>query len=103
MPLKAKVGKHVFFLNIANMATGHLGPSANVICGLAGGRRQTLDKNAQTPHPQKRGKLANSIFFRTQLPAALAVTATTEFANRGKLSGKVANSFSFWGSKQSYF
>src|SRR3981081_4039163 len=36
--------------------------------------------------------VANSIFFRTQLPAGLAVAATTEFANRGKLSGKVANS-----------
>src|SRR5207249_529490 len=55
------------------------------------GQRRT--KTHRPPHPQKRGKLANSFFFRTQLPPATAVAATGEFANRGKLSGKVANSF----------
>ena len=34
-------------------------------------------------------------FFRTQLPPALAITVTNEFANRGKLAGKLANSFFF--------
>jgi hypothetical protein len=28
-------------------------------------------------------------FFRTQLPFSIRLTVTTEFANRGKLSGKV--------------
>jgi hypothetical protein len=32
-------------------------------------------------------------FFRTQHSLPRALTATNEFANRGKLSGKVANSF----------
>jgi hypothetical protein len=45
------------------------------------------------PPLQKPGKLANSIFFRTQHSLPRALTATNEFANRGKLTGKVANSF----------
>jgi hypothetical protein len=37
-----------------------------------------------------RGKLT---FFRTQLTARFVLTALNEFANRGKLSGKLAQSF----------
>jgi hypothetical protein len=44
------------------------------------------DERRQTPWLKKRGKLANSIFFRTQPPLPCALTAPTEFANRGKLS-----------------
>src|SRR5207244_746238 len=39
----------------------------------------------ETPRLKKPGKLANSIFFRTQLTASFVVTALNEFANRGKL------------------
>src|SRR5207245_3372712 len=46
---------------------------------------------------KKRGKLANSIFSRTQLPLLCVLTAQNEFANRGKLVGKLANSMAaFW-------
>jgi hypothetical protein len=47
----------------------------------------------ETPRLKNPGKLANSIFFRTQVTASFAVTALYEFANRGKLVGKVAKSF----------
>ena len=50
-------------------------------------------QNALTPRPPKRGKLANSIFFRTQVLMETSVRAQNEFANRGKLIGKLAKSF----------
>jgi len=40
----------------------------------------------QTPRLKKRGKLANSIFFRTQLTLPYVITSATEFANPGKLT-----------------
>src|SRR5438552_13150909 len=51
------------------------------LCG-----RTSPEPRAETPPLKKRGKLANSIFFRRQLPLPCALTAPTEFANRGKLT-----------------
>ncbi len=45
------------------------------------------------PRLKKRGKLANSIFLRTQHTSLYVFMEMNEFANRGKLSGKLANSF----------
>ena len=45
------------------------------------------------PPLKKPGKLANSIFFRTQVLMETSVRAQNEFANRGKLIGKLAKSF----------
>src|SRR5437870_6445506 len=50
--------------------------------------------DGRTPRLKKPGKLANSIFFRTQATPAIAVADTNEFANRSKLRWQVANSFS---------
>jgi len=46
------------------------------------------------PRLKKRGKLANSFFFWPQALIYYGFAVKTEFANRGKLSGKLANSFS---------
>ena len=53
---------------------------------LAGGR-------ALTPTSQNLANWQTQFFFWTQPPSRCALTAPTEFANRGKLSGKLANSF----------
>ncbi len=46
-----------------------------------------------TPRLKKRGKLANSIFFLPQVYPWQRVSEIIEFANRGKLDGKLAKSF----------
>src|SRR5438132_13240264 len=55
------------------------------------GQRRT--KMHRPPPPPKRGKLANSFFFLIQVAWPQGLSPKTEFANRGKLSGKLAKSF----------
>ena len=45
------------------------------------------------PRLKKPGKLANSVFFLIQAACLQGFSGKTEFANRGKLSGKLAKSF----------
>ena len=59
---------------------------------LAKSRQEVLTKAILHWYPPL-NHAANSIFFRAQLPVFVILTATNEFANRGKLSGKLANSF----------
>jgi hypothetical protein len=66
----------------------HTPPSA-----IGGGQCQRRTKfTCHPPGLQKRGKLANSIFFATQILAPELARSKLEFANRGKLGGKLANS-----------
>jgi hypothetical protein len=63
--------------------------SADPPLSLAGGRR-----SAQAlPASKILANWQTQFFFRTQLTASFVVMALNEFANRGKLVGKVAKSF----------
>src|SRR5260370_33194903 len=55
------------------------------------------------PRLKKRGKLANSFFFWTQLDMRQWFADETEFANRGKLTGKLANSLTVLAPMQAMF